>query len=55
MTDERRKYERKEFRKQILLEFVAGKRQVSIADIGIEGCYVDSIIEVRKASWSGLN
>ena len=48
MTDERRKYERRDFRKQISLEFVSGKRQVSIADMGMEGCYVDSIIEVRE-------
>lgn len=48
MTDERRKHERKEFRKQIVLEFVSGKRQVSIADISMEGCYVDSIVEVRE-------
>lgn len=46
MTNERRKRERKEIRKQILLEFMSGKRQVSISDIGMEGCYVDSIIEV---------
>ncbi|MFN0140647.1 MAG: PilZ domain-containing protein [Pyrinomonadaceae bacterium] len=46
MTDERRKYERKDLRKQILLEFMSGRRQVSISDIGMEGCYVDSIAEV---------
>ena len=48
MTDERRKHERRDFRKQILLECVSGKRQVSIADISMEGCYVDSIVEVRE-------
>lgn len=48
MTEDRRKHERKDFRKQILLEFVSGKRQVSISDIGMEGCYVDSIVEVRE-------
>lgn len=48
MTDERRKHERKDLRKQILLEFMSGKRQVCIADIGMQGCYVDSIVEVVK-------
>jgi hypothetical protein len=43
---EQRKYERKELVAEAALEFSSGKYDTRISEIGLGGCYVDSIASV---------
>lgn len=43
---EQRKYERKELVAEAALEFSSGKYEARISEIGLGGCYVDSIASV---------
>ena len=46
MSDEKRKFERKELIAEAALEFSSGKHEARISEIGLGGCYVDSIASV---------
>ena len=46
MSDEKRKFERKELVAEAALEFSSGKYDTRISELGMGGCYVDSIASV---------
>ncbi|MFN0279030.1 MAG: PilZ domain-containing protein [Pyrinomonadaceae bacterium] len=43
---DKRKYERKELTAEAALEFSSGKYDTRVSEIGLGGCYVDSIASV---------
>ena len=45
---EKRDNERQEYLSETVLEFASGKREARISDIGLGGCYVDSIASVTE-------
>jgi PilZ domain len=54
MSDEKRKFERKELTIQASLEFSSGKYEARISEIGLGGCYVDSIASVVEGEVTSL-
>lgn len=46
MSDEKRKFERKEMVAEAQMEFSSGKYDTRISEVSLGGCYVDSIASV---------
>lgn len=46
MSDDKRQFERKELTVQASFQFSSGRYEARISEIGLGGCYVDSIASV---------